>query len=169
MSKSQTPRARAAGGASGDGSAGQWRPLPCVHETLCTELPEVPSRALQGQWAARPPMKTLCPRLLSDSAPHGWVSPGSGQLFALSVFFAVGFSLSMYVTRERIICSFIHSVNKYECLLCARHCAQCWGYCIEKIAGAGAPGRGVECRSGGYKVVGANGSSVGETAWRHEL
>lgn len=90
MSKSQTPRAGQQEVPQETAALGS-DDLSRVHETLCTELPVVPSRALQGQWAARPPMKTLCPRLLSDSAPHGWVSPGSGQLFALSVFFAVGF------------------------------------------------------------------------------
>lgn len=75
MSKSQT-LGRAAGGASGDGSAWAVTTSPRVHETLCTELPRFP---------AEPPRavghETTDEDLVSEvvmTQPHGWVSPGSG-------------------------------------------------------------------------------------------
>ena len=68
MSKSQIPQAGQQEVPRETAALGSDN-LSRMHETLCTEFPRGPSRALQGQWAARLPMKTLCPKLLNDSAP----------------------------------------------------------------------------------------------------
>lgn len=66
--------------------------------------------------------------------PHGWVTPGSGQLFALSAFFCNWFS-TVHVRDQERDNFFIQSVSQQtlECLLCTRHCTWCWGYYSEKI------------------------------------
>ena len=61
-----------------------------VHKTLCTEFPRGPQQSPARTVGSEITDEDLVPEVV-NSAPHRWVNPGSGQLFALSAFFAVGF------------------------------------------------------------------------------